>query len=470
MSLLDKTLLHAARLTSTTWPLAAAILPNTLEIDENTSLWASYTPDYKPGEPLRENISVDLAIIGGGFTGTSTAYHFSRRYPEKRVALIEAKTLANGASGRNGGMVLNWVTDPASYATGEITKRVYDTTNAGIQMIREIIQEHQLDVSQRTDGTLHVFTDAARAEAAHQETEYHQSLGIPVEYFDSAALKERMALNGAHGAVFDPNAGQMNGAQFVRGLRPVLLAQGVEIYEQTRVLKIREGREIELTTPHGTIKAKAIVLATNGYTGKLGYFRDALFPLHSHVFATEPLSKEQQESVGWRGTAGYSDDYDRISYSVMTNEGHMVFGGGSNASYDYLFNNRTAYPGTPQTAQYGFRKMEETMHDYLPGSERFPIQHRWTGTLGITLLRNNLMGVRGEYRNMYYAIGYCGHGVTLANISGKVITDMYSGDDENWRGLPFYQPQYAPIPPEPFRWMGYQFFTRVTGKSPRIYG
>ncbi|MFN8562943.1 MAG: FAD-dependent oxidoreductase [Anaerolineae bacterium] len=77
------------------------------------------------------------------------------------------------------------------------------------------------------------------------------------------------------------------------------------------------------------------------------------------------------------------------------------------------------------------------------------------------------MGVRGD-RNVYYAIGYCGHGVTLANLAGKVLTDLYSGDDEQWRGLPFYQQPYLRIPPEPFRWLGYQTFTRLTGKSPRV--
>jgi gamma-glutamylputrescine oxidase len=468
MTFFDKALLTGAKIASVTSPVANAIFREKLEVDENKSLWASYTPDYRPGEPLKQDISVDLAIIGGGFTGTSTAYHFSRRYPEKRVALFEAKTLANGASGRNGGMMLNWVTDQSQYATDELMQRVYNTTHDGIKTILEIIERHKLDVSLRHDGSLEVYTNQERAEAAHAAAEHHQSLGLPMHYLDSAALKKYIGLEGAAGAVLDPNAGQINGLQLVRGLRPVLIEQGVEIYEQTPILKIREGREIELETPHATVKAKAIVLGTNGYTGKLGYFKDAVFPLHSHVFATEPLTREQQDSIGWHQSSGYADDYDRISYSVITNEGNLVFGGGSNASYSYMFNNRTAYPGTPDSTMSSFNAMENTLHDYMPKSKGLKITHRWTGTLGITLMRNNLMGVRGEHRNVFYAIGYCGHGVTLANLSGKVITDMYSGDEEQWRGLPFYKPQYAPIPPEPFRWMGYHLFTKLTGKSPRV--
>src|SRR5215207_8909811 len=166
MTFFDKALLTGAKIASVTAPIANAIFREKLEVDDNKSLWASYTPDYQAGEPLKQDISVDLAIIGGGFTGTSTAYHFSRRYPEKRVALFEAKTLANGASGRNGGMMLNWVTDQSQFATDEMTQRVYNTTHEGIKTILEIIERHKLDVSRRLDGSLAIYTNQQRAEEA----------------------------------------------------------------------------------------------------------------------------------------------------------------------------------------------------------------------------------------------------------------------------------------------------------------
>jgi glycine/D-amino acid oxidase-like deaminating enzyme len=438
-----------------------------LEIDENTSFWVTYTPDYRPNPSLQGDTEADLAIIGGGFTGVSTAYHFSQRYPEKRVVLLEAKSLANGASGRNGGMMLNWINgvdDPDD----ETLINIYAATNGAIDMIVDIIQKHQLQVSYRRDGAMVNYTDPARAEQAHAYSEKLNSLGIPTRFIGQSELAEVIHLHGAYGAVIDDNEGQLNGAQFIRALKPVLEAQGVQIYENTPATKVEEGRTITLTTPQGQVRAKAIVLATNGYTGKLGYFRKAIFPLHSHVFATAPLSPAQQREVGWHGGSGYSDDYDRISYSTLTREGNIVFGGGSNASYAYLFNNRTAYPGTPATAQRGFRKMEETMHAYLPALRNIPITHRWTGTLAISLRRNMSYGVMGENRNIYYSLGYCGHGVTMANLAGKILTDIYSGDDAQWRKLPPYQSAFTPLPLEPLRWLGYQMMTTLTGKSPRV--
>jgi glycine/D-amino acid oxidase-like deaminating enzyme len=460
----EKTMLLAARgVSAFSYPTSF----EKLEIDENQSLWASYTPDYRAGEPLRQNIEVDLAIIGGGFTGTSTAYHFSRRYPEKRIALLEAKSLANGASGRNGGMMLNWVYGMGDLSD-EMTQRLYQTTSGAMDTIEAIIKQHNLEVSYRRDGSLEVFTNAQRAEAAHAETEHLNQLGIPIQFLDREALRGKIALENVYGAMYDPTEGQINGAQLVRSLRPILVEQGVEIYEQTPVLKVREGSTIILTTAHGEVRAKAIVLATNGYTGKLGYFRKAVFPLHSHVFATAPLTPEQHAELGWGDVSGFANDLNRISYATRTNEGHLVFGGGSNRSYGYLFNNRTAFPGTPDSAKRGFADMQTTMDNYLPGSLNLPVTHRWTGTLAISFRRNCSMGVMGEHRNVFYALGYSGHGVTVANLAGKVLTDIYSGDDEAWRDLPFYQADFSPIPLEPFRWMGYQLFTRVTGRSPRM--
>jgi glycine/D-amino acid oxidase-like deaminating enzyme len=438
----------------------------TLELDDNRSLWAASTPGYQPNPALKGDIIADLAIIGGGFTGVSTAYHFSQRFPNKRVALIEARSLANGASGRNGGMMLNWIygMGPMSPA---VTQRVYQATRETIDWIERLIREHDLQVGFRRDGCFEVYTTGERDEAAAADAEFYGKLGIPVRYLSAAEVQARIELGGVRGGLFDPGEGQLNGAQFIRALKPVLEARGVAIYENTRVTRVDEGATIELTTPGGRITARAIVLAANGYTGKLGYFRKAYFPLHSHVFATGPADDAALNQMGWHAAAGFSDDLNRLSYGSRTPEGHIVFGGGSNRSYDYLFNNRTAYPGSPAAITGAVADMRRTLTQYLPATAALPIAYQWTGTLAISLRRNCSMGVRGQHKNVYYALGYSGHGVVAANLAGRVLTDLYSGSIDAWRGLPFLHADFAPIPLEPFRWLGYQMFTRLTGRSPR---
>lgn len=458
---------RSAALAAKTWPVMARLLPEPLEIDENQSVWATGTADYHPRAPLEGAITADLAIIGGGFTGVSTAYHVAARFPNRRIVLLEAATLANGASGRNGGLALNWI-NGIDNRDPELTRRVFELTSGGLKTLRATIERHQLPVDCRFDGTLTLYTNQARAEAAHAEAEFLATLGIPVRFLHPQELARRFAARGVSGATLEPDTGQINGAQYVRALRPALEERGVAIYERTPVLRIASGRDIRLTTPRGAVKARAIMLATNGYTTKLGLFRDALFPLLSSVFATAPLSAEQQADLGWRAYAGFADDLDRISYGSLSRDGRLVFGGGSNQAYAYRFNNRTTLPREAPLARRAQTAMERTLADYFPGAPRLPIAQRWSGVLGITLNRQPLWGRCGDDGNIYYALGYCGHGVNLANLAGEFIADLYAGDDSRWRWLPFYQRRYPPIPPEPFRWMGYQIFTRLTGRSPRV--
>jgi gamma-glutamylputrescine oxidase len=457
----------AAALASTAWPVMERLLPERLEFDDTQSIWHAGTSDYRPRPSLEGSITADLAIIGGGFTGVSTAYHIAQRFPQRRIVLLEATSLANGASGRNGGLALNWI-NGIDTSDPDLTRKVYGLTSAGLCAIRTLIERHRLTVDHRFDGTLTLHTSPERAEAAHAEGEYLRGLGIPVQFLYRNELAPQFNACGVYGATFEPDTGQINGAQFVRGLRPILEERGVAIYEQTPVLRIQTGRIIRLTTPRGEVRTPAVVLATNGYTSKLGLFRDALFPLHSSVFATAPLTPAQREELGWRSFAGFADDRDRISYGSLTCTGHLVFGGGSNQAYAYLFNNRTRFPMQSGIARRAQEAIRQTLLEYFPAASALPIACRWSGVLGITLNRQPLWGRCGEYKNIYYALGYSGHGITLANLAGEFIADLYGGDDSRWRWLPFYERRYPPIPPEPFRWLGYQAFTRLTGRSPRV--
>jgi glycine/D-amino acid oxidase-like deaminating enzyme len=438
-------------------------LNDPLDIDENRSVWAADKPPYAPSPALAGDIDADVAIVGGGFTGVSTALHLARRFPERRIVLLEARQLANGASGRNGGQVLNWV-NGVEHADPEHARRIYDVTRSGIDLIEDTISRYRLDTRWRRDGCLEVFTSPARADAAAKRAEWLQAAGVPVRFVPKAELRGTLALEGAEGALLDPHAGQLDGVGYLRGLKPVLLDLGVHVHEDTPVRKIVEGATCALTTDGGVVRAKAIVLATNAYTPRLGYFRDGLLPLHSHVVATEPLSDAEWAERGWAGAAGFSDDLDRIAYAAHTREGRVVFGGGSNASYGYRYGGRTTWEGAADT---GFAAVEDRLRRYLPRAANVRVTHRWTGTLAVTLSRVCTMGVRGEHQNVYFALGYSGHGVTLANLAGRVLCDLYAGEHAPWKGLPFYQQRLLWIPPDPFRWMGYHAFTAVTGKSPR---
>lgn len=428
--------------------------------DDNHAVWTDGAEPVPRALPLARDLTADVAIIGGGFTGVSTAYHLSRRFPRLGIALLEARALGNGASGRNGGMMLNGVTDTDDPDT---LVREHTLTSGAMDDLEALIATHGLRVRYRRTGSVHLLTTARAAEEAHAAVE---RLGgrRPLRFVAKSDLAGVLRAQGAHGAVIDPTEGMLNGVDLVRAMRPLLLAQGVQLFEDTRVVKVREGATCELTTTGGVVRARAIVLATNGYTPRLGYFRTGILPVISHVIATAPLPPDLRARLGLADVAGFFDDAPRLAYSTIDAEGRLVFGGGSTAAYAYRFGNATASPARLGDAATGVLRAK--LLAYFPELADVPIAHRWSGALGLTLARRCAMGVTGRYRNVYYALGYSGHGVVLANLAGRVLTDLYADHHEPWRDHAFYMQRPGGIPPEPFRWLGYQVYSRLTGRSP----
>jgi glycine/D-amino acid oxidase-like deaminating enzyme len=429
--------------------------------DENRSAWVAESEAPRPAPPLAGAIRADVAIVGGGLTGVSTAWHLRQRRPDLGIALLEAGVLGQGASGRNGGQVLNWI-NGVTPDTHEDARRIHAATRAGIDLAEELARKHAPPGTFRRHGCLEIYTDARRADAAAAHAAWLREAGIPAEYLPESALR----VHGARGAVLDPLAGRLNGFALLQALRPVLLQSGVALHEHTRVTRVRAGSEVELeTATGGGVRARALVLATNGYTPALGFFTRGLLPLHSHVLATSPLQGERWRAIGWGEWDGFTDDLDRIAYACRTPGGRLLLGGGGNPAYTYELGG----PLTPSShaSQRALPFMQQVMTRYFPGVADAPIERSWAGVLGITLDRVCSIGVGGEHGNVYHALGYSGHGVALALLAGRVLADLYDGDHEPWRALPFYQKRLLPIPPEPLRWLGYQAYTKLTGRSPR---
>jgi gamma-glutamylputrescine oxidase len=427
-------------------------------LDDNRSAWLAGLAPYERSAPLRGDATADVAIVGGGITGVSTAWHLAERFPDRRVVLLEARGLGNGASGRNGGQVLNGI-NGVEPGDPEAARTIHAATSAGIRIVEQLAARSTVDCGFQRSGCLEVYTTPRSAADAEARVQTWQGWGLPVQWLP----RERVALHGAHGAVLDPEAGRVNCAALLRGLRPRLQERGVAVHEDTPVLRVDDGATLTLTTPEARLRAGAVVLATHAYTPLLGFFKHGILPLHSHVVATGPLSPARWAGLGGEHD-GFADDLDRIAYGCRTPDDRMLFGGGSNAAYSYSFGGSPVFTGDGAA---NFRAIERRLRGYFPGLADAPITHRWTGPLALTFDRVCSMGVTGPHRNIYYSVGYSGHGLALGALAGRVLRDLYSDDHAPWRPLPFYQRRLLPMPPEPLRWLGYQVYTRLTGRSPR---
>jgi glycine/D-amino acid oxidase-like deaminating enzyme len=220
-------------------------------IDRNESVWVAERAPGAPCAPLARRVRTDVAVLGGGLTGVSTAWHLRERHPELGIALVEARALGNGASGRNGGQVLNWINgvDPA---TPEDARRIHAATLAGIDLAENFARRFGVAESFRRRGCLEVYTHPARAERGAARAEWLRNAGIPAEFVAASALGVR----GACGALLDPTAGRINAYALLQAMRPALIGAGIEVYESTPVSRVRLGAEIALAAPGGEIRAR----------------------------------------------------------------------------------------------------------------------------------------------------------------------------------------------------------------------
>ncbi|MBY0277872.1 FAD-binding oxidoreductase [Candidatus Binatia bacterium] len=434
----------------------------TLDVDVNRSSWALDLPPYEPSPALAGTTSADVVVVGGGITGMSAAWHLARRCPDRRIVLLEARAIGNGASGRNGGQVLNWLNGVA-HDTPDDARRDFAFTQQGVQLIEDIARAHAAPATFTRNGCLELCTDARRAEAAHAATEQLASYGIPVRWLSRADVR----VPGVHGATLDPTAGRVDMLALLRAWKPALVAAGVAIHEGTHVRRIDDGSPLRVVTDAGEVRAPALVLATNAYTPSLGFFRDRLLPLHAHALATPVLPPDLWRALGIGGHDGFSDDLDRIAYGCRTESGRLVFGGGSNAAYAYRYGGAPVFDVSPAARARAFAAVRATMNRYFPALASLEPAACWSGLLDITFDRAPSIGTTGSRRNVYYALGYSGHGLALGMQAGRVIADLYVGDRDAWRGFPFCERRMPRIPPEPLRWVGYQAYTRLTGRSPR---
>jgi hypothetical protein len=223
------------------------------------------------------------------------------------------------------------------------------------------------------------------------------------------------------------------------GLRRVALAAGAVLHEHTPVLHLEDGDPLILTMPGGRLRAREVILATNAYTPDLGWLGSRVLRLYVYLFATAPLTAAQREKVGWGGREGIYTAHEMLeSYRVTSDQ--RIVGGAKLVRYGYggrpLFDD----PAT-------FVAIEDAFRLRFPELADVRITHRWGGPIGFALDFLPAVGSAGRHGNVYYSIGYAGHGIALASYAGTMLTDMIAGRDGPGEAL--WGRRQVPLPPEP---------------------
>jgi glycine/D-amino acid oxidase-like deaminating enzyme len=419
----------------------------------HTPFWLDDPNRPAPAPELTKTISTDLLVIGAGFTGLWTALLAKEEDPAREIVILEAGEVAGGASGRNGGFMdasithgiqnglARWPDEfPALLALGL----------ANLDQIESTIKRLGIECDYRRTGEVSMASELYQLDDLKREMAISAQYNIPFEFYDhetiQGVVKSPLFIAGlSHGNY----AALVNPAQLAWGLHQACLNLGVKIYEHSPVIRlIEEDRYVVAQTPHGTVRASRMALATNAYPPLLKRLSYYVVPVYDYVLMTEPFTSAQRESIGWHGREGISDTGRQFHYTRTTADGRILWGG-----YDAIYYWNNGFGPHLERAQASFGRLAEHFFQAFPQLEGLRFTHAWGGAID-TCSRFSPFWGTAHHGKTAYAMGYTGLGVGASRFGARVILDQLDGCQTERTNLEMVRTRPLPFPPEPFRSIG----------------
>ena len=417
--------------------------------------------------PLDGAADVDVAIVGGGYSGLWSAHSLLRADPTLRVLVIERETVGFGASGRNGGWcvgelagglggaVATWGRD----AGVAMTRAIIDT----VDEIGRVVAAEGIECGFERGGVLRLARTEPQLRRQRDEVdEYrHHGFGDDVlRSLDGGEATDRLAATAVLGGLHYAPGARVQPAQLARGLADAVERLGATIVEGTAVVEVVPGSSVArpvVVTDRGTVRADVVVRATEAYTRDLPGLRRALVPLYSLMVATAPLDAATWESIGLRRRETFADDRRMVIYGQRTTDDRIAFGG---RGAPYRFGSGID-PATESRSEVHDR-IAATLVELLPQLAGVEITHRWGGVLGVPRDWRASVGL-DRATGLAWAGGYVGEGVAAANLAGRTVADLVVRPDSALAALPWVQHRSRRWEPEPLRWAAINGARRLAG-------
>jgi glycine/D-amino acid oxidase-like deaminating enzyme len=403
-------------------------------------LWTDTSPLPRfPSSTLPS--STDVAIVGGGYTGLAAARALARRGAD--VTVLERHTLGWGASGRNGGFVLPGFKPEMEELDrrlgSERAARMFELTLDAIRFLEELITNEGIACDFSRCGAVTLAAKPSHLSALAESGRFlRDRLGYQTELLGPLDVEKEIGSKRYHGALVDPGGRALQPAKYVRGLALAAERAGARLIEGAEVTKVRRVKDgFEVGTRAGTVRAKEVLAATNGYTpAALSTLRRRVIPIGSYQIATAILEPGLARGLVPRGRV-FSDTKNLLYYFRLSPDGRMVFGG--RASF------------TPTGTKRSAAILAAGMREVFPELADAKIEYAWSGKVAYPM---DHLPHAGRLGGVHYAMGYCGHGVALATYLGNRMGDVLAGSGEipdlgtaSFRAIPFYNgtPWFLPL-------------------------
>jgi glycine/D-amino acid oxidase-like deaminating enzyme len=416
------------------------------------SFWGETLTQTKSRETLHEDLVVDVAIAGAGFTGLWTAYYLIKQNPSLSIAVLEKNQVGFGASGRNGGwcsaLFATSLEKLAKNSSRSAAINQYQAMVDTLDEIAQVITDEKISADWTRGGTVTLARDQIQLKRAMAEINHLRSWGFGEDYLQLLNKEQALGILQAskvYGATFTPHCAAINPAKLVTSLAQVIEGLGVKIFENTEVIDFSAHK---IKTTKNIVSANYTVKALEGFSPTLNKFHREVVPVYSLMIATEPLSNETWDQLGLKNRETFADFRNTIIYGQRTQDGRIAFGG-RGAPYHF---------GSQVNPKFDLHKpthndLEKTLKELFPILKDVQITHKWGGPLAISRDWSAQVSF-DESTGFASAGGYVGDGVGSSNLAGRTLADLILKNKTPLTQLPWVNHHSRNWEVEPIRFIG----------------